>query len=337
MHKAEVHIESDSLCILHVVPTPSMNILKEGWLQSTVKFAHAKVIPAYTPDSKGSTSDSSLEIGTPYWPERCPPFTKRKKQKANSCMGLFLGFFFFAGTAFAAFKGTSKGNPPFVCACFEGTSFLRYSFFMGHEKETHSFWGVQPQKRHTHPDLQGGFSGWCPSFSALLFPTRQEGIVRFYIGIRVCDASTPRPQPEQLTSGSRRVSRQSSSPQWIPQSIPPELLASESRPVSRQSCSPVDPAEYPTRAARSGSPVDPAEHPAEYPEVARQWIAEYLLPVDLAEYPASIQPERLASIRQWIPPISRQSSLPVWLCLMSHPAHSWVYISCWCLPVLSAP
>ena len=28
-----------------------------------------------------------------------------------------------------------------------------------------------------------------------LFPTRQEGVVRFYIGIRVCDASTPRPHP----------------------------------------------------------------------------------------------------------------------------------------------
>ena len=29
----------------------------------------------------------------------------------------------------------------------------------------------------------------------ILFPTRQEGVVRFYVGIRVCDASTPRPPP----------------------------------------------------------------------------------------------------------------------------------------------
>ena len=78
-----------------------------------------------------------------------------------------------------------------------------------------------------------------------VFPTRQEGVVRFYVGIRVCAASTPR--PHQLASGSRRV--------------------------PRQSCSPVDPAEYPARAAR-------------------QWI------------PPSIPPERVASgaARQWIPP-----------------------------------
>ena len=48
--------------------------------------------------------------------------------------------------------------------------------------------------------------------------------------------------------------------------------------------------------------MDPAEYPA-----------EYRLPVDPAEYPASIEPERLASIRQWIPPVSRQSSSPVLL------------------------
>ena len=111
------------------------------------------------------------------------------------------------------------------------------------------------------------------------FPTRQEGVVRFYVGIRVCDASTTRPHPvsrqssspldpakyparaarqwvppsippEQLASGSRRVSRQSGSPLKIPLSIPPERLARASRRVSRQSGSPVDPAEYPARAAR---------------------------------------------------------------------------------------
>ena len=90
--------------------------------------------------------------------------------------------------------------------------------------------------------------------------------------------------------------------QWIPPSIPPEQLVSGSRRVSRQSCLPVDPAQYPARAARqwippsipperlasgsrrvshqSGSPVDPAEYSA---RAARQWI------------PPSILPERLAS------------------------------------------
>ena len=163
----------------------------------------------------------------------------------------------------------------------------------------------------------------------------------------VLDYTTPPPSipPEQLTSGSRRVYRQSSSPvdpaeypararQWIPPSIPPELLASGSRRVSRQGGSPVDPAEYPARAARqwippsnerlasgsrrvshqrgiqlsipeSSSPLDPAGFPPQCP-----------LPVDPAEYPASVEPERLASIRQW-PPVSRQSSSPVWFCLMS--------------------
>ena len=180
-----------------------------------------------------------------------------------------------------------------------------------------------------------------------------------------CFYTTPPPSipPEQLSSGSRQVSRQSSSSvdpaeypalpvdpaqyparaarQWIPPSIPPERLASGSRRVSRRAArqwippsilperlasgccrvfcqrgSPVDPAEYPARVARqwiphSSSPVDPAEHPAEYP-----------LPVDPAEYPPSIKPERLATIRQWIPPVSRQKSLPVWFCLMSRPARS---------------
>ena len=74
--------------------------------------------------------------------------------------------------------------------------------------------------------------------------------------------------------------------------------------------------------------MDPAEYPAEN---RAKYPAEYPLPVDLAEYPASTEPERLASIRQWIPQVSRQSSSPVWFCLMPLLAHSWVYISCWCL------
>ena len=111
-----------------------------------------------------------------------------------------------------------------------------------------------------------------------LFPTRQEGVVRFYVGIRVCDASTPPPHPVSCKSSSpvdpaeysARAARQwippsirqscspvdpaqSCSPvarQWIPPSIPPERLASG----SRQSSSPVDPAKYPTRAARQWIP-----------------------------------------------------------------------------------
>ena len=89
--------------------------------------------------------------------------------------------------------------------------------------------------------------------------------------------------PELLAS---RASRRSSSPvdpaeyparaarQWIPPSIPPEQLASGSRPVSRQSCSPVDP---PQERLASGSrrvsrQSSPPVDPAEYPRVACQWI-----------------------------------------------------------------
>ena len=166
----------------------------------------------------------------------------------------------------------------------------------------------------------------------------------------------PRIPPEQLASGSRRVSRQSCSPvgpaeyparaarQWIRRvsrqsgspvdpaeyparggklilpSIPPERLASGSRrvscqtktrPVSRQSCSPVDRAGV---SRQSSPPVNPAV----YPRVARQWIPPSIpLSIPCRQDPASIDPERLASIRQWIPPVSRQSSSPVWFCSMS--------------------
>ena len=107
-------------------------------------------------------------------------------------------------------------------------------------------------------------------------PVLFQGVVRFYVGIRVCDASTPRPHPVSRQSSSpadpaeypARAARQWIPPsiapellaraarKWIPPSIPPELLASGSRPVSRQSCSPVD------VSRQSGSPVDPAEYPA---------------------------------------------------------------------------
>ena len=55
--------------------------------------------------------------------------------------------------------------------------------------------------------------------------------------------------------------------------------------------------------------MDPAEYPAEYPRLASaEYPAEYPLPVDPAEYPASIEPERLVSIRQWIPPVAARQS-----------------------------
>ena len=138
-----------------------------------------------------------------------------------------------------------------------------------------------------------------------------------------CFYTTPPPSipPEQLASGSRRVSRQ--------------RLASGSQPVSRQSCLPVDPAEYPAR----GSPVDPSQYPA---RAACQWIPlsipEQLAsgsrrvsrqsgsPVDPAEYPAGPAPAQhpARAARQWIPPsipperlasgsrrVSHQSSPPM--------------------------
>ena len=86
-----------------------------------------------------------------------------------------------------------------------------------------------------------------------------------------------------------------------PPSVPPEQLASGSRQVSRQSSLPVDPAEYPTRPA--------SEFPAKYLRIARQFAggscrvsgqyragaAGQYSPVD----PASIPPELLASL---VPP-----------------------------------
>ena len=144
--------------------------------------------------------------------------------------------------------------------------------------------------------------------SGCIFLTRQEGVVRFYVGIRVCDASTPRPHPVSRKSSSP-VDPQSCSPvarQWP--SIPPERLASGSRRVSRQSSWPVDPAQYPARAARQWirrtrqtarqwiPPSIPPEQPA---SVAYQWIPQSIpsecSPVDPAKYPTR-------AARQWIPP-----------------------------------
>ena len=136
--------------------------------------------------------------------------------------------------------------------------------------------------------------------AASFFPTRQEGVDRFYVGIRVCDASTPRPRPVTRHSSSlvdRAEHLARAARQWIPPSIPRELLASGSHPVSRHSSSPVDRAEHLTRAARKWIPpsIPPEWLAAEYPAIACS-------PVDPAEYPAR-------AARQWIPP----STPPEWL------------------------
>ena len=97
--------------------------------------------------------------------------------------------------------------------------------------------------------------------------------------------------PTQHPARAARAARQR-----IPPSIPPEQLASGSRRVSRQSCSPVDPAEYPARAA--GQWVPPSIPPERIPPS-----------IPPERIPPSIPPERLASgeyparaARQWIPP-----------------------------------
>ena len=115
------------------------------------------------------------------------------------------------------------------------------------------------------PCLRRG-AGSLSASQKFFSPPDKKGLLDFfYVGLRVCDASTQRPHPvsrQSSSPGSRRVSRQSS--------------RVSRRPVSHQSCS-VDPAKYPARAARqsrrvsrqSGSPVDPAEYPA---RASCQWI-----------------------------------------------------------------
>ena len=118
-----------------------------------------------------------------------------------------------------------------------------------------------------------------------------------------CFYTTPPPSipPEQLASGSRRVSRQ--------------RLASGSQPVSRQSCLPVDPAEYP-RAARQWIP--PSIPPERLTSGSRR-VSRRTGPRPASRQsgsPVSIPPERLASgsrrvfhqssppmgvVREWVP------------------------------------
>ena len=122
-------------------------------------------------------------------------------------------------------------------------------------------------------------------FELCVFPLLLHHAPTQYLARAARQWIPPSIPPEQLAAKyPARAARQ-----WIPQSVPPELPASGSRRVSRQSGPPVDPAQYPARAA----PVDPAEYPV---RAAGQWIPP-------------IPPERLASksypardARQWIPP-----------------------------------
>ena len=140
----------------------------------------------------------------------------------------------------------------------------------------------------------GSTSTILHSHYSKFFPTRQEGVVRFDVEIRVCDPSTPRPHP---------VSRQSSSP--IPSSIPPEQLASGSRRVSGQ---------YRAGAACQHSPVDPAQYPA---RTARQCIPLSIFTGGSCRVSGQYRAGAACQHSPVDPPVSRQSSSPVWFCLMS--------------------
>ena len=163
--------------------------------------------------------------------------------------------------------------------------------------------------------------------------------------------------PEQLASGSRRVSRQSGSPvdpaeypagpapaqhparaarQWIPPSIPPERLASGSRRVSHQSSPPmgivrewipssITPASGSRRVSHHSSPpVESGKYPAEYPRAARQRIPPSIpLSIPCRWILPSIRPISSQSGSPVFASGSRQSSSPVWFC-------------CWCPRVCSA-
>ena len=130
----------------------------------------------------------------------------------------------------------------------------------------------------------------------LLFPTRQEGVVRFEVESTFA----------MLLHHTLPVSRQRGppvDPAQYRQSIPPEWSASGSRPVSRQKSPPVDPAQYPVRGVRPSQypargvrqwipAVDPAQYPASGSRLA---VSRQSAPVDPAQYPARV-------VRQWIPP-----------------------------------
>ena len=187
---------------------------------------------------------------------------------------------------------------------------------------------------------------------------RQEGVVRFYVGIRVCDASTPRSHPVDPARAARQWIPPSIPPeqlaqigypaeysrvvaeyparvarQWIPPSIPPERLTSGSRLVSRQSCSPVDPAEYPAGGSRRVSRqtraalqwIPPSIPPERLVSGSRppDWLSHQSSPpVDPAEYldPAEHPAEYPRVARQWIPPTERPAEYPLLVDPAEYPA-----------------
>ena len=151
-------------------------------------------------------------------------------------------------------------------------------------------------------------------FGRVFFPTRQEGVVRLYNGIRVCDASTPRPHPVscQIPPSIRKSCSPVDPAEYPACGSPlhpaeyPARAAGQWSRVSRQSCSPVDPAEYPARAARQWIP--PSILPERLASASRRVSHQSSPPVDPAEHPTEYPPEYLDSgtrrraARQWIPP-----------------------------------
>ena len=137
------------------------------------------------------------------------------------------------------------------------------------------------------------------SHLCVLFPTRQEGVVRFEVESTFAmllhhtllpERIPPSIPPEGSASGSRPVSPEYPARvvrQWIPPSIPPEESASGSCSVSRQRSPPVAVSRQRSPPVDSGSGSRP---------VSRQWIP-----------PRRIPPECAGGSR----PVSRQSGPPV--------------------------
>ena len=127
---------------------------------------------------------------------------------------------------------------PIQAHAHSGVSFLQetpFFFFSGQQKnEAFGCFFFSGNFFFSPPDRKGLLDLMLESAFAMLLhqpPTQ-------YPARAARQRIPPSIPPEQLVTGSCRVYY-----------TPPELLASGSRPVSRQSGFPVDPAEYPARAA----------------------------------------------------------------------------------------